>query len=416
VTRPLSSLSVRYRKSMIRMESIPVARRASSTLLRFGLAVVLVSAALGLTLLLQAVESMPGYILFYAAVGASAWFGGKWSGWLAVILSTLVVDYAFIPPIHTLGVDRTDLPIFIEFAASSMVASWFSLWRKRAETALKQARDELQARVEERTADLQQSNQQLMAEMVERKRAEEAYYEAQADLARVTRMSAMGALAASISHEVNQPLTAVVTNADACMMWLSGKPPNLEEARAAVDCIAREGTRASDIVRQIRAMFMNRAPETTKVRVNELIRDVCALMQVEADRNQVVLHTELATDLPAALGDRVQLQQVIVNLIVNGIEAMSDVTDRPRRLIIRSERKDSDEVLVAVRDSGIGINPKDERRIFDAFFTSKAQGMGMGLSISHSIIEAHGGRLWASANSDHGVTLQFTLPAGQTPS
>jgi len=395
---------------MIRVESI-AASQVPSTLLRYGLAVALVAAALGLTLLLQNVVSTTGYFLFYVAVVMSAWFGGKWSGWLAVILSTLVVDYAFIPPIYSFGMDRQDVPVFIEFAVSSLVASWFSSRRRQAETSLRHARDELQMRVEERTADLKQSNEQLLAEMIERKRAENAYYEAQADVARVTRMSTMGALAASISHEVNQPLTAVVTNADACMMWLSNNPPNLEEARAAVDCIAREGTRASEVVRHIRAMFMKTPPETTRVQINELIREVAALMQKDAARNQVVLKSELASDLPDAMGDRIQLQQVIVNLILNGIEAMSAVTDRPRLLVIRSERQNSDDVLVAVRDSGIGIDPKDEMRIFDAFFTSKAQGMGMGLSISHSIIEAHGGRLWATANSDHGVTLQFTLPA-----
>jgi C4-dicarboxylate-specific signal transduction histidine kinase len=158
-------------------------------------------------------------------------------------------------------------------------------------------------------------------------------------------------------------------------------------------------------------MFTKGAPERARVQVNELISEVGALMQADITRNQVALQTELANDLPAAMGDRVQLQQVLVNLVQNGIEAMSAVTERPRHIVIRSERLASNEVLVAVRDSGIGIAPKNERRIFDTFFTTKAQGMGMGLSISSSIIEAHGGRLWASANSDFGATLQFTLPA-----
>jgi PAS domain S-box-containing protein len=252
-----------------------------------------------------------------------------------------------------------------------------------------------------------------MTDIEDRKRAEEAMRKANADLAHITRVMTMGEFAASIAHEINQPLAAVVTNADACMEWLSSDPPNLEEARAAVDCIAQDGTRASEVVRHIRAMFTKDTPERTSVQVNELIREVGALLQAEASRNQVAFQTELATDLPPALGDRVQLQQVIVNLVLNGIEAMSAVTDRPRRLVIRSERHNSDEVLVAVRDTGVGIDAKDFRRIFDAFFTTKVQGMGMGLSICHSIIDAHRGRLWASANSDHGATLQFTLPAGR---
>lgn len=383
----------------------------ASTLLRCGLAVALVATALAVTLLLQSVVSTAGFLFFYIGVVLSAWFGGKWSGGLAVVLSALAVAYFFTPPIYSFAINRQSLPIFIEFAASALVVGWFSSWRRQAEAELRYARDELQLRVEERTAELKQTNEQLLTEMAERKRAEDAYYEAQAELDRVTRMSAMGALAASISHEVNQPLAAVVTNADACMMWLSSDPPNLEEARAAVDCIAQQGTRASEVVRHIRAMFTKAAPERSPVQVNDLIREMGTLIEGAALRTQVLVQTELSDDLPATTGDRVQLQQVIVNLMLNGIEAMSDVADRPRRLVIRSQMQNSDEVLVAVRDSGVGIDPKNEKRIFDAFFTTKDKGMGMGLSISHSIIESHGGRLWASSNSDYGATLQFTLPA-----
>lgn len=392
------------------MESLPGGRHLVSAIFHFGLAVALVAAALSLTLMLQNVVSTAGYLFFYTAILASTWFAGRWPGGLSVILSALAVVYFFTPPIHSFNVDRQSLPVFIEFAASSVVVGWFSSWRKHAEGELQHARDELQIRVEERTADLKQTNQRLLAEMAERQRAEDAYYEAQAELARVTRLSAMGALAASISHEVNQPLAAVVTNADACLMWLATEPPNLQEARAAVESIAQQGTRASDVVRHIRAMFTKATPERTKLQVNDLIREMCALTEAAASKNQVSLQIELADDLPSTMGDRVQLQQVIVNLILNGIEAMSEVADRPRRLVISSQMRASDEVLVAVRDCGVGIAPKDAKRIFDAFFTTKAQGMGMGLSISRSIIEAHGGRLSASSNSDHGATIQFTLP------
>jgi C4-dicarboxylate-specific signal transduction histidine kinase len=250
-----------------------------------------------------------------------------------------------------------------------------------------------------------------MTDIEDRKRAEEALRKANADLAHITRVITMGELTASIAHEINQPLAAIVTNADACMVWLSSEPPNLEEARVAVDCIAQDGTRASEVIQHIRAMFTKDTPERTRVQVNEIIREVGALLQAGASRNEVELQTELAIDLPPAMGDRVQLQQVIVNLALNGIEAMGAVIDRPRRLVIRSERQNSEELLVAVRDSGVGIDAKDFKRIFDAFFTTKAQGMGMGLSICRSIVEAHSGRLWASANSDYGATLQFTLPA-----
>jgi C4-dicarboxylate-specific signal transduction histidine kinase len=385
-------------------------RRAVVIFYRTGLAVALVAIALALTFFLKNFISTAGSLFFYAAVMLTAWFGGKWSGGLAAILSVVLVDYFFTVPPYSFVLDSYSWPVFIEFAASAAIVGWFSSWRKQTETALQRARDDLQLRVEERTADLKQTNEQLLAEMAERRRTADAFAEAQAELARVTRMSTLGALAAAISHEVNQPLAAVVANADACMMWLSLEPPNLEEARAAVDAVAREGTRASDVVRGIRAMFAKTAPENIMLDVNDLIREVGALMQNQAGRNDVVLQTELAPQLPAVLGDRVQLQQVVVNLAQNGIEAMIPVTHRPRTLIIRSRALETGAVLIAVEDSGIGIDLKNDRRMFDSFFTTKARGMGMGLSISHSIIENHGGKLWAVNNSEYGATLQFTLP------
>jgi len=392
------------------MVSLRDLRRMGTDLLACGLAAVLVAAALAITLLLQSLVSTAGFIFFYAAVLASAWFGGKWAGWLAVVLSWLTVEYFFMAPIHSFGVNRESLPLFIEFAGSAAIVGWFSSWRKIAESELRHARDELQLRVEERTAELRQTNERLVEEIAERKRAEDAYYEVRADLARANRISALGALAASISHEVNQPLAAVVTNADACAIWLSSDPPNLDEARAAVENVAREGTRASDVVRRIRAMFTKAAPETSQVQINDLIQEVGALLQDEIARNQVTVQTDLSAGLPAVRGDRVQLQQVIVNLIVNGIEAMSGITDRTRTLALRSEKRGTDELIVYVRDSGPGIAAADQRRIFNAFFTTKSQGMGMGLSISQTIVEAHGGRLWATPNNGPGVTFQFTLP------
>jgi C4-dicarboxylate-specific signal transduction histidine kinase len=395
---------------MNRTERSTAAPSLSSLLLRNALGVALVAVALGLTLLLQSSVPLTGYIFFYAAVVAASWFGGRWPGALAVLLSTLAVEYYFMPPLHSFAVRPESLPVFVEFAITSAVIAWFSSWRKEAEAALQRGRDELQMRVDERTAELRQTNARLIAEMAERQRAEEAYYEAQAELARVSRMSALGTLAASISHEVNQPLAAVVTNADACTIWLDADPPNLTEVRACVDSIAREGTRASDVIRRIRAMFTKGATERSSVQINDLIIEVVGLMQTELSRGEVALTTELMRGLPPVWADRTQLQQVLVNLVQNGIEAMGVIADRPRRMAILSQTHLESEVLIAVRDSGSGIDPKNQKRIFNSFFTTKAQGMGMGLSISQSVIEAHGGRLWASNNGDHGATLQFTLP------
>ena len=246
----------------------------------------------------------------------------------------------------------------------------------------------------------------------ERSRAEHALREAQAELAHVTRVMTMGELAASIAHEINQPLAAVVTNANACLRWLTGPTPNLDEAQAAVARIARDGNRASDVIGRIRALVKKSATEQAHLDINEVIQEVLGLIQTEIRKNEVVLRMKLAPDLPRILGDRVQLQQVILNLVMNGIEAMNGVIERSRELWIRSVQCDPDKVLVAVQDSGTGLQPSSLDHLFKAFFTTKAKGMGMGLAISRSIIEAHGGRLWAVPNDGPGATFQFTLEVG----
>ena len=246
----------------------------------------------------------------------------------------------------------------------------------------------------------------------ERSRAEHALREAQAELAHVTRVMTMGELAASIAHEINQPLAAVVTNANACSRWLANPIPNLDEARDAISRIVRDGNRASDVIGRIRALVKKSATEQAHLDINEVIQEVLGLIQTEIRKNEVVLRMKLAPDLPRILGDRVQLQQVILNLVMNGIEAMNGVIERSRELWIRSVQCDPDKVLVAVQDSGTGLQPGSLDHLFKAFFTTKAKGMGMGLAISRSIIEAHGGRLWAVPNDGPGATFQFTLEVG----
>jgi C4-dicarboxylate-specific signal transduction histidine kinase len=257
----------------------------------------------------------------------------------------------------------------------------------------------------------------VCSDITERKRAEEKLraseqrlLDAQLELAHVTRMTTLGELTASISHEVNQPLASVIANAEACLRWLNRGTPDLDRARRSVEWIIDDGNRASEVIRRIRGLAKKSEIEKVPLDVNDVVRETIGLMQREVFSHQVALRMELVPALPAILGDRVQLQQVIINLMMNGIEAMQSVTDRPRELLIRSRQHEKQLVLVSITDCGVGISAENADRLFNAFFTTKSSGMGMGLSICRSIMEAHGGRLWATANIPHGATFQFTLP------
>jgi C4-dicarboxylate-specific signal transduction histidine kinase len=243
--------------------------------------------------------------------------------------------------------------------------------------------------------------------------AEQALRKAQAELAHVTRVTSLGELTASIAHEVNQPLGAVVANAEACLRWLDRETPDLAKARRSVEWVISDGNRASEVVRRVRALAKKTDVEKTPLDINTVVSEVIAPIQREFGSHQISLRTELTPALPTILGDRVQLQQVIINLVMNGIEAMQTVTDRPRELVIRSGEDETHQVYLSVKDCGIGISAENANRLFNAFFTTKSRGLGMGLSICRSIVEAHGGRLSASRNQEAGATFQFVLPLYQ---
>jgi PAS domain S-box-containing protein len=277
----------------------------------------------------------------------------------------------------------------------------------------------------------------FVLDLSEQKRAEEALRrsqshlaEAQAELAHVTRMTALGEMSASIAHEINQPLAAVVTNANSSLRWLSGDPPNLAEASEATRRIIRDGKRASDVISRMRALFKKASTAKERLDVNRIIEEVVIFAQNEVQRNRISLQTQLANDLPLIMGDKIQLQQVILNLTINAIEAISTAGDGARELRVSSHKvtemlgesgksrfvdkgfdhPEGTHVLIAVRDSGPGLDPNSLGRLFDPFYTTKPQGLGMGLAISRSIVEAHEGRLWATANTPRGAVFQFTLP------
>jgi len=459
--------------------------------------------------------------LFQASIVAAAWFGGAGPGLVASLLATLA-----LPQLITMNYPLTggffDLPRFLAFVITGMAVGWgTTLWKRaeaafrRSELELRKARNELENKVLEQTAELRRS-EALLAEaqklsrtgsfswkvstgevlwsqetfrifqydratkptmelalqrvhpddvallqqtieraaqngkdfenecrlrmpdgtvayvhviaravadessaiefagavldVTERKEAEEALRNAQGELAHVARVMMMGELAASIAHEISQPLAAIAANADACERWLAGTTPTLDAARESVSLIISDGNRAVEIIKRIRALVQKAETEKVRLNINDAIRDVVALAEGEARRNRIILQTHLAEDLPPVIGDRVQLQQVILNLVMNAVEALSSVADHPRQLLVRSRRDESDQVLVAVQDCGIGVEPQNLEKIFDTFYTTKPHGMGMGLAISRSIVEHHGGRLWAVRNDGPGMIFQFALP------
>jgi len=360
-----------------------------SRLAAYGAAILSVVVALVICWLAPRVFSINTQPLFLAAVILSTWFGGLWPGLLTVALSSLTIEWFNLPPNFAFGLTVEDMPRYTEFILVALLIATLTGRQKR-------------------------TNEMLQAEMAERQRADDALQKAQADLARVTRATTLGEMVASIAHEVNQPLAAVVINGNACLRWLAGETPNLDEARAAVEHIVGDGHRAGKVIAQIRALVENTPPKRVRLNINELVLDTIALAHREIAKNQAVVRTELAADLPAVVGDRVQLQQVFLNLIMNGLEAMSAVTDRPREMRINSRQSnDMDGVLIEVRDCGGGIEPESMDQLFDPFFSTKPEGIGMGLSICRSIITAHGGRLWAAPNPDHGATFMFAIPANR---
>jgi PAS domain S-box-containing protein len=488
----------------------------------YGIALFFVAVAFLSTLLLQHLFPYPFLFLFFGAVMASAWFGGMSAGIFSVFVSTLLVAFFFVPPFYSFSVNTTAEAYFLAFVACALVASWVSSSKRNSEQALMEARDELELRVKERTAELQKSNIELresehhlrqLTEVIpqqiwrgtpdgtidycnqrlldymgrtledvrgesflqtihpedrddfqqawrhalmtgtsfegewrvmgaeghyrwfftravpllepqrrtigwygtntdieERKNAEHSLMKAQAEAAHLARMLTMGELTASIAHELNQPLAAVVMNGHACLEWLSAEMPNIEKGKESAEKIVQDGSRAGVVLRTIRALFKKESRVREALDMNGLIQEVIVFLRDEAINRRVSVKTDLAADLPEILGDRVQLQQVVLNLMINGMDAMSATASGAKELLIGSVNSCENEIIVRIEDSGTGLNPELFEKIFDPFFTTKPQGIGMGLSISRSIVESHEGRLWASPRPSGGTIFQFTLP------
>ena len=343
-----------------------------SKLRGYGLAAVSCGIALAVAWPIDAPASC-----FLLAVSVSTLFGGLGPGILSVLLSAVAFNYFFLwrtfPP-------SGEPAAFLRFAVF-LVAAFLI-------TALM----EIKRRVEE-----------------SHNRAQEALRQAHADLAHANRVTAMGELTASLAHEVNQPITAAVTDANTCLRWLARDEPDLEEARQAASRVIKDAARASDIINRIRSIFKKGNPQRELVDVNDLIREMVTLLRSEATRYSIAVQTELSEGLPRIMGDRVQLQQVLMNLMINSIQAMKDVS-WPRQLAIKSQRAEDRRLMVSLSDTGVGLPAQHAEQIFNAFFTTKSDGTGMGLRISRSIVESHGGRLWAGDNSPHGASFHLSLP------
>jgi signal transduction histidine kinase len=341
-----------------------------SLLRRYGLPVVACGIALIVARPLRAESSS-----FVLAIIVSSLFAGRGPGLLAVALSAIAFGWSILPSRFSLLTSPGSYLRFVVFLVVAFTAS----------------------------------------ELIESKRrSEEALRRTQAQLSRATRFATVAEMAASIAHEISQPLSAVVANGLACVQWLSGEPPNMINAKVAAERIVRDGKDAGEIVSRIRALFRKTALEKVDLNINDVIGEVLRLIQRETVEKRIAIETDLEKRLPPMLGDRVQLQQVIFNLLLNGIEAMETVTDRPKRLLIRSNMQNADAILVEIRDSGTGL--VDSERVFEAFYTTKEKGMGMGLSICRSIVEAHGGRLGTMPAQGPGTTFFFTLPLGSNVS
>jgi PAS domain S-box-containing protein len=467
-------------------------RTPDSAFFRYGIALVLVGAALGLSRLFWSFMPDAFLIFFLSAVMLAGWFGRTGAGLFAVVLSMIAVDYYFIKPYQAFVMQIGEIPYLLTFLFSALVTSWLGSARRDADEKQKAHLDELFEQTPEAImlvslqdrvlrvnkefnhlfgyvlqdlvgrpsldlivppglrAEALQSRERLVAgqviivetvrwrkdgshvdvsevsfpviaggrciayytifrDITESKRAVEQLQKAKANLAHLSRITTMGELASSIAHEINQPIGAIATNSNAALRWLAQDPPRLEDAGEAIECIVRDANRAAQVIGRIRALLGKNPTPMFHVDVNEIIREVLALTRDEMNRRKTVLKTDLAGHLPPVLGDQVQLQQVVLNLIMNSLDALNAVTNRPRELRINSSRS-PDSVSVHVQDSGPGWEAEHSAAIFDAFFTTKKDGIGMGLTISRSIIEAHGGRLCAERTTPHGAILSFTLP------
>jgi C4-dicarboxylate-specific signal transduction histidine kinase len=375
--------------------------RGPSAVLRYGLGALAVAAAT----IIQHFGDMHFAVTpaFVCAVLVSAWFGGLGPGLLATALSILALKYFFVPPTATFVIDPRYIPSITLFSLAALFVTWLIARERDAAMSLVNAHDQLDLKIQE----LEKSNQSLQAEIAARTRAEEELDELRSELAHVTRVVTLGELAASIAHEISQPLASIIIDSSSGAYRLDEPTPQIDEARRAFARINRDGKRATAVIDRIRALAKKSPIQMTQIDVNEVILSIAAVTRSEIERRRIALRTDLDENLPAAWGDRVQLQQVVLNLIMNAVEAMA--TSETRDLVVRSRAAGAGAVVASVCDSGPGVDAKKVERLFEAFYTTKPNGMGMGLAICRSIMRTHGGRLTIRANEPCGAIFEVEL-------
>jgi C4-dicarboxylate-specific signal transduction histidine kinase len=371
------------------------------------IALLLVGLALLATAVLQHIYvRRPSLFPFFAAIATAAWFGGRGPGFFAVAVSVPFGLYFYGVSRSDHGLHGRDVLLFVFFAVCAFVGDALYKHRRQTEETLRKAHRQLQTNA----AELQRTNNALVAEMAERQRTEAALDTTRNELARAARLTSMAEMAASIAHEINQPLAAIVTNADTCVRWLNAPTPELDEAREAAKRIVRDAERAGQVVTRIRAMVKSVLVEPVQVSLRASLDEVLALLQAEIEKHRVTVHSDIDPALPAFAGDRIQMQQVFVNLITNAVESLSQTIDRPRHLWIAARRTPEEDLEVTFRDDGQGFADGVLARLFDSFVTTKADGMGMGLSICRTVVQAHGGVLVATPALPHGAQFTITIP------
>jgi C4-dicarboxylate-specific signal transduction histidine kinase len=396
------------RGSAPRRARLPHPRAPRSWEMRYGLALLLVIAAYIAAVLLETGTGKFSAFPFYAVVVAGAWLGVG-PGLLSFVLTSIAAADFWTPPLYSLKIAPVDLPSFLAFVVFALMSLAWSIQRRRAEHAL-------EATVQQRTGELVKANAALKTEMAEREATERALRDAEAELARTLRLATMAELAAAIAHEINQPLAAITANGSACLRSLQRDPPLLDNAREAAGCIVADGHRAGDVIARIRALFNKEPQQQQLLNLNGIVDSVLALSRGAIERQRVAVRTEPAEPPPLVRADPVQLQQVVFNLVTNALEAMEGIPEEQRRMIVRTQ-VEGETAAIAVEDNGVGIDPDRVAHIFDSFYTTKPGGIGVGLAISRSIIDAHGGSMWAAPGTPTGAVVGFMLPlaAPQAP-